>query len=206
MFEWDFEPKMPEIIKPRARFVYEGEPQSWAGTRDVDRWVVKRRADAIEFRRGYISFLIERTSRNELRMRGRYLEELSPSYKALAAKLGVISTVVESWYLVHASCIIYEGKVIIFFGNSGAGKTTIARKMKERGAGIIGDDNCFINLRDWTLIPSPFNRIYEVKLLNRLYSVDEVYVIDDDHEISKIGKHSELIRLFSMHIDEPFYI
>lgn len=205
-FEWDFEPVIPEVIKPRVYFIYESEPQSWKGTNDTDKWIVERERNIITFRRGNISFSVERIDDTKMKMRGRYLDELPPSYRKLAAKLGIVSTVVGSWYLVHASCILHKGKVIVFFGNSGAGKTTIALKMKKKGDGIIGDDNCFINLEKWKLIPSPFNRIYDSDLLNRVYEVNDTYIINDDHEILKIGKHSGIIRLFSMHVSEPFYI
>ncbi len=42
--------------------------------------------------------------------------------------------------LLHASGVVRAGKGYVFFGPSGAGKTTLARLSKERGAMVLSDD------------------------------------------------------------------
>jgi len=51
--------------------------------------------------------------------------------------------------IVHGSAIVLEGRGYVFFGPSGAGKTTISRWWKEAGAQLLNDDRVAI-FRDTT--------------------------------------------------------
>ncbi len=47
-------------------------------------------------------------------------------------------------HVIHASACKYNDRVVLFMGEKGAGKTTAVRKMVEKGASFIADDNvCF---------------------------------------------------------------
>jgi hypothetical protein len=51
-------------------------------------------------------------------------------------------------YPVHASGIERQGQAILFFGESGRGKTTTALAMAQRGWGLIADDRSFVTRRN----------------------------------------------------------
>lgn len=42
--------------------------------------------------------------------------------------------------MMHSSCVLAEGKVLLFSGMSGAGKTTLARLWREQGATLLNDE------------------------------------------------------------------
>ena len=42
--------------------------------------------------------------------------------------------------LLHASTIIYKDQAFVFIGGSGVGKSTIIKKLKEKGAHVLADD------------------------------------------------------------------
>lgn len=42
--------------------------------------------------------------------------------------------------MMHSSCVLTEGKVLLFSGMSGAGKTTLARLWREQGATLLNDE------------------------------------------------------------------
>ena len=54
--------------------------------------------------------------------------------------------------VVHASCVVADGKAMLFVGPSGAGKTTIARLWRDAGATILNDERNIVRTAD----PSPF--------------------------------------------------
>jgi len=49
--------------------------------------------------------------------------------------------------MIHSSCVLVEDKVLLFFGMSGAGKTTIARLWRGHGATILNDERNLIRVR-----------------------------------------------------------
>jgi len=46
--------------------------------------------------------------------------------------------------LVHAATAVVDGRVWLLAGNSGAGKTTLARQLRARGARLFADDRCLV--------------------------------------------------------------
>lgn len=54
----------------------------------------------------------------------------------------------EKGRLFHASSIMYKNKVMLFLGESGAGKTTIAELFKTNGVSVINDDRILIAQKD----------------------------------------------------------
>ena len=50
--------------------------------------------------------------------------------------------------MMHSSCVLTEGKVMLFSGMSGAGKTTMARLWREHGATILNDERNLLHPRD----------------------------------------------------------
>ena len=50
--------------------------------------------------------------------------------------------------LVHASCVCWQNKGILFIGDSGNGKSTAALALIEKGATLVADDYVEINLKN----------------------------------------------------------
>ena len=49
---------------------------------------------------------------------------------------------------MHSSCVSVDGKVMLFTGMSGAGKTTMARLWRQHGGTILNDERNMIHLRE----------------------------------------------------------
>lgn len=52
--------------------------------------------------------------------------------------------------MMHSSSVLVDGKVLIFAGVSGAGKTTLARLWRDHGATILNDERNLIHCRNGT--------------------------------------------------------
>jgi hypothetical protein len=50
--------------------------------------------------------------------------------------------------VLHASAVLVGGKAVLFCGQSGAGKSTFAAALGERGYSLIADDQCAIEIGD----------------------------------------------------------
>lgn len=50
--------------------------------------------------------------------------------------------------MMHSSCVLAKGKVMLFSGMSGAGKTTLARLWREHGATILNDERNLLHPRN----------------------------------------------------------
>jgi hypothetical protein len=53
--------------------------------------------------------------------------------------------------MMHSSSVLIDGKVLIFAGMSGAGKTTLARLWRTHGATILNDERNLIHTRNGTV-------------------------------------------------------
>lgn len=56
---------------------------------------------------------------------------------------------------LHAGCIEFEGKAILFTGPSGAGKSTLSAALLQRGHRILGDDVIVIRKSDQGFLAAP---------------------------------------------------
>jgi len=50
--------------------------------------------------------------------------------------------------VIHSSCVVADGKALLFVGRSGAGKTTMARLWRDAGATILNDERTIVRLDD----------------------------------------------------------
>ena len=68
---------------------------------------------------------------------------------ALWAGLGLMLAPLET-VAIHASCIVYRGKAVLFLGASGTGKSTHTRLWLENveGASLLNDDSPFVRVED----------------------------------------------------------
>lgn len=58
--------------------------------------------------------------------------------------------------LVHqATCVAIAGRALLIEGTPGAGKTTLALQLIDRGATLVGDDGVTLALRGTQLLASP---------------------------------------------------
>jgi HPr kinase/phosphorylase len=48
---------------------------------------------------------------------------------------------------IHASCVAIGGKAVLLLGGSGAGKSDLALRLIDGGAGLVADDRCELFVR-----------------------------------------------------------
>ena len=72
-----------------------------------------------------------------------------------------ILTVYDNIFPVHASCVCYDQKGILFMGPSGSGKTTFAIEFMLKGAKYMSNDTTFIRPPNQII---PYNEILNVKI------------------------------------------
>ena len=54
--------------------------------------------------------------------------------------------------VVHSSCVVADGRALLFVGRSGAGKTTMARIWRQAGATIVNDERNIIRLENGAVL------------------------------------------------------
>ena len=52
---------------------------------------------------------------------------------------------------VHATCVVVQGTGVLLYGRSGSGKSDLALRLIDRGAGLVSDDYTTLRRRDRTL-------------------------------------------------------
>lgn len=69
--------------------------------------------------------------------------------------------------LYQASCIAIDGRAVMIEGPPGAGKTSLALALIDRGARLVGDDGVLLELRDegvlWAVPPPRITGMIEVR-------------------------------------------
>lgn len=68
--------------------------------------------------------------------------------------------------LLHATCITLKGKGVLISGQSGAGKSSLALQLIDRGALLVSDDQTFLSVKGKTLIaqsPPSLKGLMEVR-------------------------------------------
>lgn len=63
----------------------------------------------------------------------------------LGAAIGVMLHM-RSLFVLHASAVVIQGQAVVFMGNKGWGKSTLAATLKTRGHVVLGDDVIAIDL------------------------------------------------------------
>jgi serine kinase of HPr protein (carbohydrate metabolism regulator) len=62
--------------------------------------------------------------------------------------------------ILHASCVVIDGRAVLLAGRSGAGKSDLALRLIDRGAQLLCDDYTQVTRRrDGRLIATPTQRI-----------------------------------------------
>jgi serine kinase of HPr protein (carbohydrate metabolism regulator) len=56
---------------------------------------------------------------------------------------------------VHASCVAIDGRAVLIAGASGCGKSDLALRLIDRGAGLVSDDYTALETLGATLLASP---------------------------------------------------
>jgi hypothetical protein len=87
---------------------------------------------------------------------------------------------------MHASAIISDGKLVLFTGRSGAGKSTTAALMREKGYPLFTDDICVIDREGSGTASYPMLKLWDesVALLG-----DEHYATKDVRVRAEMDKH-----------------
>jgi serine kinase of HPr protein (carbohydrate metabolism regulator) len=60
---------------------------------------------------------------------------------------------------IHASCVAIDGRGVLISGPSGSGKSDLALRLIDRGAGLVSDDYTDLAATDGALIASAPDRI-----------------------------------------------
>lgn len=82
-------------------------------------------------------------------------------------------------FVLHCSAILVNGKAVLFLGESGAGKTTIANMLK-RQFPILADDEGYIRIDDNSAFfyQGPFlERAYSFKKSSNQYEIGRVFLV-----------------------------
>jgi serine kinase of HPr protein (carbohydrate metabolism regulator) len=56
---------------------------------------------------------------------------------------------------VHATTVAIDGRAVLIFGRSGAGKSDLALRLIDRGAALVSDDYTIVEARDGALLTTP---------------------------------------------------
>ena len=64
--------------------------------------------------------------------------------------------------LLHASCVLWNNKGILFLGDSGTGKSTAALRLIEKGAVLIADD--YVNVSENLIATCPDNTFGKMEI------------------------------------------
>ena len=57
--------------------------------------------------------------------------------------------------LLHASCVVLQGRAVLLTGASGVGKSDVALRLIDAGATLVADDQTLLHVRDDVLVASP---------------------------------------------------
>ena len=64
--------------------------------------------------------------------------------------------------LIHASCVFWLNKGILFLGDSGTGKSTAALRLIEKGAILVADD--YVNISENLIATCPENTFGKIEV------------------------------------------
>jgi len=95
---------------------------------------------------------------------------------------------------VHATTVAIEGRAVLIFGRSGAGKSDLALRLIDRGARLVSDDYTIVTARGGTLVTSPPDTIAgKMELrgvgiieLSHDSAVPAALIVDLDHDPDRL--------------------
>ena len=79
---------------------------------------------------------------------------------------------------VHASCVAIDGRAVLIFGASGAGKSDLALRLIDRGAVLVSDDYTDLTIAKGRLLASPPATIAGKLEMRHVGIVDHPFVTD----------------------------
>lgn len=64
--------------------------------------------------------------------------------------------------LIHASCVLWQNKGILFLGDSGSGKSTASLRLIEKGAVLVADD--YVDISENSIATCPNNTFGKIEV------------------------------------------
>jgi hypothetical protein len=129
-----------------------------------------------------------------------------PDHEVIAFLLGIIMAPLmqqRQHLTLHASAVLYQGKALLFMGNSGVGKSTLASAFYNEGATFITDDLgviAFSNDGRAKLLPSfPLMKLWQDIL-------DKNHILERKKVIFRSGVNKYYIPVQESFPDEPVEI
>lgn len=95
----------------------------------------------------------------------------------------------EGHLVVHGSAVEIAGKVAIFLGETGAGKSTLAASLHRAGHRLLGDDAVVISQKEGSMLAEP---VYPSL---RLYPDTISALLDEEAELSDMAHYSDKQRV-----------
>ncbi|MFD7862235.1 hypothetical protein [Streptomyces sp. NPDC059783] len=82
---------------------------------------------------------------------GAHTEPVAVAASRLARELIRGQLLRSGWHILHASCIVRDGRALLTFGPKGAGKTTTALLLAREGYDLLANDRVFVRPEDGAL-------------------------------------------------------
>lgn len=102
--------------------------------------------------------------------------------------------------LFHSSCVIDESnQPFLFFGPSGAGKTTVSKICREEGAQVLGDDMNLLTIKKEQIFVEAATvgqRYYNKSLFNLPYPLKTMYWLKQAEELHTTAINTDRVSLF----------
>lgn len=95
---------------------------------------------------------------------------------------------------VHATTVAIEGRAVLIFGRSGAGKSDLALRLIDRGASLVSDDYTIVTAQGGALVTSPPDTIAGKMELRGVGIIDlphdsgipAALIVDLDHDPDRL--------------------
>ena len=104
-------------------------------------------------------------------------------------------------WVIHASAVNYRGHAVVFVGESGHGKSSLAVSLYARGHALLGDD-CFVLTR-----PAPDGSVTGMSTYRSLRllpaSVDEFYADSPSDAFASMGANYDKVRVVHAESQAP---
>ncbi len=78
-----------------------------------------------------------------------------------------LSELIDDYIVLHAGVVVRRGRAVVFYGQSGFGKTTLTLELVGRGYGFMSDEFCPVRLSDFMV--EPFERLVSIRRTSPLY-------------------------------------